>query len=175
MIDAVAIGTSALALVTYLMVREMQLQRKLDRLTKELTLVVGPLHSNSANEILLGITAYPPNRHNPDAEYNWTHYYNFWDNIISNMFLTPDYIRYELGEYLKAKEAYWEAFAAGRHGLTGTFESTTTGQTKRETFNLKRDNLQLAINTRLNSLFADIDNLDKGFWNRLLKFLRLRE
>ena len=90
MIDAetlTAIGTLILAAVTYQTVREMQQQQKLNKLEREMSLVVGPLYSKIANEMLFGITDYEPNRYSPENEYHWSDYYDFWDGIIINTHL----------------------------------------------------------------------------------------
>jgi hypothetical protein len=150
-----AVGTISLAAVTYLTVREMQQQQKLSKLEREMSLVVGPLYSKKANEILFGITSYPPNRHGPDSDYRWSYYYSFWDDIITNMHLTPDYLRLRLNEYLTAKDAYWNALD-GENSST-TIENTPLGQIKRETFDLKRRDLNSTVKARYYSLTEEID------------------
>ena len=98
MVDATAVGTFALAVVTYLTVREMQQQQKRSKLTEEMSLLVGPLYSKKTNEILFGITSDQPNRYHPDSEFRWRDYYEFWDNIITKSYLAPSYLKERLNE-----------------------------------------------------------------------------
>ena len=150
-----AVGTIFLALVTYLTVREMQHQQTLNKLDREMSLVVGPLYSKKANEILFGITSSTPNRYRPDAEFRWSEYYSFWDGIITDMYLTPDYLRFRLNEYLAAKNAYWNTLEGENYSTT--IERTPFGKIKKETFDLKRRELNSAVEARYYSLTAEIN------------------
>lgn len=164
---ATAIGTFLLAMITYWTVKEMQLQQKRSRLTEEMSLLVGPLYSHKFNEMLFGITNEEPNRYSPEAEYRWSDYYNFWDNILTNNYLAPLYLRDSLNGYLSAKDAYWDAF--GSHINVNRFERTALGKTKRETFELKRIQLIYAIDARYPSLTREIEQLEKSYLDRLLR------
>lgn len=168
MFDATAIGTFVLAVVTYLTVREMQQQQKHSKLTEEMSLLVGPLYSKKNNEILFGITSAQPNRYHPDSEFRWRDYYDFWDKIITKSYLAPSYLRERLNEYLAAKNAYWSAFEDGEHGLVRSFEETPLGETKKGTFDLKRNAFQSAVDARYHSLTIEIEQAEKDFWKRLL-------
>jgi hypothetical protein len=132
-------------------------------------LLVGPLYSKKTNEVLFGITRTPPDRYIPNDELRWGDYYNFWNSIISNTYLAPVYLRDRLKGYIVAKDAYWDAFRGSGHRMVENFEETPLGQRKKETFDLKRMELLFALEARFSSLTTEIDQIEKGFWNRLLK------
>jgi hypothetical protein len=116
----IALATLLLAFVTALTIGQMRLQQKIDRSHKEMTLLVGQLHSHQESDFLIGInsTTYTPlpDRDRASADNSdWKEYYNFWDNIKINMYLGDSDLLSILQNYFAAKNDYWIWAKNGGH------------------------------------------------------------
>jgi hypothetical protein len=155
----VALATLILALITVLTVKEMRLQQKKDRLHKEMILLVGQLRSHQDSDFLFGLTReHRPGRHTGDDMFQWKSYYNFWDEIVVNMYLADSDLLLALQNYIDAKEAYWRM--VGNH-WPPAFDDTAEGRKRIQWVETTREALRIETNRRYNSLRNEIYRLEQ--------------
>lgn len=96
------IVTLEYVVITRSMLNEQIKTTRRDRLTKEMYLVVAPLN-NRKKERNIFTYGMLPRGHPELAVYD---YYNFWDGIVQNKYLTTKHLSLAIDEYLSHKESY---------------------------------------------------------------------
>lgn len=159
----IAISTLILAFVTVLTVRQMNLQQRKDRSHKEMTLLVGQLHSHQESNFLFGInlTTYGPLPDRDRTNENWKKYYDFWDNIKINMYLGDPDLLSILQNYFAAKNDYWIWVENGGH----LSDDHNSYQRKIDRIKTMREALRLETNRRYEILKSEINRLEhQHYW-----------
>lgn len=158
----VTLATLILASATFLTVKEMHLQQKKDRLHKEMTLVVGQLHSHQDSDFFFGVAlTFRPRRDESEDVFHWRTYYNFWDGIEVNMYLADPDLLSALQDYIGAREAYWSGVGI-RSPLA--FKDTPEGDASIHRVELARESLRNRTNERYTNLRNEIDQLEQHSW-----------
>jgi len=160
----VALATLFLAFATTLTVTQMRLQQKIDRSHREMTLLVGQLHSHQESQFLFDInsTTYSPIPDRDRANAEWREYYDFWDNIRNNMYLGDSDLISILQNYLAAKNDYWTW--AERGGLLNV--NGVDFQRKIDRIRTLRDALHIETDRQYGILEGKINQLEhKPFWH----------
>lgn len=158
----IAFATLILAFITILTVKEMHLQQKKDRLQKEMTLVVGQLRSHQDSDFLFGLTReHRPGRYSGEDMFAWRTYYKFWDDIMVNMFLAHPDLLSALGNYIAAKEAYWNMVG---NRWPPSFDNTAEGRMRVQRVETTREALRIETDRRYGNLMREIDQLEQRPW-----------
>jgi hypothetical protein len=162
----VALATLILAFITVLTVKEMRLQQKKDRLQKEMTLLVGPLRSRQDSHFLFGLwRLHRPDRSTSEDAFSSKTYYNFWDEIMVNMYLGDLDLSLALQNYIDAREAYWN-MVGNRSPLA--FDNTAEGKHKMGRVETTRKALRIETDRRYKNLRMEIDQLEeRPLWHFL--------
>lgn len=87
-----------------------QLSKKLDRLQKEMDLVVAPLVAAKEKENWYFGYSIRPSQETWEKNY---YYFEFWQNVRQNKYLTKGELKETLNNYLVANQAYWDNYDAG--------------------------------------------------------------
>lgn len=123
--------------LTRSMLNEQRKTIKRDRLTKEMDLVVAPLNQRKVD---INIFTYGmlPRGHPHQVVYD---FYNFWDGIVQNKYLTTKHLSLAIDEYLSHKESYPSA--------------PTT-----DAYNTGKKNLYAAIDKRYGEIIEELKGLE---------------
>jgi hypothetical protein len=163
----VAFATLVLAFITAITIREMRLQQKKDRLQKEMTLLVGPLHSRQNAHFYFGLwREHRPWRDTIDGTFGSKTYYDFWDGIMINMYLGEADLLSALQNYIDATEAYWDMVG---NGWPPAFDNTTEGRQRIQWFETTREALRIETDRRYKNLRKEISQLEKQHMLQLWK------
>jgi hypothetical protein len=105
MVNTIAdiILTAALIGITWWYAHQIQKRAHIDRLQKEMDLLISPLYIKSQSGLksiyfMKGVPGYFESARLRDKEY-----FQFWNNIMCNKYLGPNYFQSALDNYLKNK------------------------------------------------------------------------
>lgn len=95
--------TATLIGITWWYAHKIEKRARIDRLQREMDLLVSPLYAKSQGGLkaiyfMKGASGYFDSGRLRDREY-----FDFWDNVLRNKYLGPDYLQLALDDYLKNK------------------------------------------------------------------------
>ncbi|KAF5046984.1 hypothetical protein DSECCO2_465110 [anaerobic digester metagenome] len=98
-----SVFAGALVFVTFYYNYKLERRARMDRLLQEMDLLIAPLYANSRGplKVVYFIKGSPGNIN--DSSYRVRQYFQFWDSVQRYKYLTPEYLRSAIDEYMKNK------------------------------------------------------------------------